>query len=325
MDIYKPSGEDISFFMHLIQIAFCLFGAILLFLTSNHIKRNKIDERKDYGLDFIAGALLIWLIQSYLPSFTALDSNSYGTILSTFNNGLLLASLTFFIYGFETLKGRFNIFKDSNRWVKVVLLWSVVLSAVLLCFQNSNVVGIFDLIYSISVLGAIGYAITLSFYKRGYGIAFVILGVLFIIINTYSQILNFTNESTPLRAIWANSLIVCSQIFFIMLLLILTQSWAVEVEKEKIKSLEEVDTEEELNFSEVQAKEEKPKKEVVFSNMEKRTLQELKKGKTYGEIGSALNRSEDTIKFHIKSIKKKLGVSGRVNLVELAEQAGLKL
>ena len=215
-----PSGDNVSLFMHLIQIAFCLFGAILLFLTSNHIKRNKIDERNDYGLDFIAGALLIWLIQSYIPSFTTDVPNFFGTILSMFNNGLLLASLTFFIHGFEFLKERIKIFNDPSKWVNFVLLWSVILSAVLLCLPNSNFAEVFDLIYSILVLGAIGYAITLSFYRRGYGFSFVILGTLFTIVNAYSQVLNFTSGSTPDRAIWVNSLIVSSQIFFIMLLLV---------------------------------------------------------------------------------------------------------
>ena len=105
-----------------------------------------------------------------------------------------------------------------------------------------------------------------------------------------------------------------------MLLLILAQSWAVEVEKEKMKSLEEDENGEGANSSEANADQENLKKTVVFSNMEKLILQELKKEKTYGEIGKTLNKSEETIKFHIKSMKKKLGVSGRVNLVELAEK-----
>ncbi len=103
-------------------------------------------------------------------------------------------------------------------------------------------------------------------------------------------------------------------------MLILAQSWAVEVEKEKMKSLEEDENGEGANSSEANADQENLKKTVVFSNMEKLILQELKKEKTYGEIGKTLNKSEETIKFHIKSMKKKLGVSGRVNLVELAEK-----
>lgn len=222
--------KEVVDFMHLIQIGFCLFGAAILFLINKHIKSNKGDDRKDFGLDFIAGVLVVWAIQSY-----GTGDPKYDLILSVINNGFLLASLTYFIHGFERIRAKFRIFRESNEWVKFIFLCSMLVCAFLFSSIPEDVSTCFDWLYSEFVVMSVGYAIIFAFHKRGYGSRFVVLGVFFVIVTVYSQWITAWKLTSD-RELWENALVVCSQISFILLLLILAQTWAVEVEQQKVSS-----------------------------------------------------------------------------------------
>lgn len=57
-----------------------------------------------------------------------------------------------------------------------------------------------------------------------------------------------------------------------------------------------------------------PESRVPLSTRESQVLDHVLRGKANKEIGSAMNISERTVKYHVSSLLQKFGVSGRLDL-----------
>lgn len=255
---------------------------------------------------------------------------------SAYNNAFFIASLPFFGGSFKLVHEKIKLFQAKTRWALVVLALNIGLVMVYsLIWKNENdsgaVVNYIDLIYSISTYLLLGYAIisrtyNTSILRKSIFPIGILLSVFLVIIQlSFSPL--FTIVHYDLLSV---SAMICHTVL-VILLISLGYEWLLEVRtsivseqnrtEEKIESyiLKNQQLQDELNQLQGQINNERS-----ISELSQRELEILKHiNDSYTVMGDKLFISRDTVIIHKKNIEAKLGIKGKKNLEEFANNKGL--
>lgn len=223
-------------FIRGIHLCVSFFGSLFLLFAWLRVKKEKEDRYQNWGLVLLSLVLLTWVaIDGFKISKGALlnDIKFQTTLLSIFNNTFIIASLPFFYVGFDKLKERFALFNQGTSWaISVILIniFPIILNLVLWDDENlfiRNFMASLNVGYSVLATSLLGYAITVEFFKRNFGIPFVLLSGLISIIVIATQ-LNYLPLFIDNHQHVSVFLVMISHISLIGLLLILAQTWIQE-------------------------------------------------------------------------------------------------
>ncbi|MEM6806391.1 MAG: hypothetical protein AAF696_33640, partial [Bacteroidota bacterium] len=147
-------------------------------------------------------------------------------LLSLLNNACLLASLAYFEHGFNSWKIRLPFFRNPNQWMLSLFLFNIFLiTAYLLVWELENqasiyLLHIFDIAYSAFCLALFSYGLCYTFYKRKFGIPFVIFASALMVFVLSGQLAYFpglvsADSSLPIYIILISHLgLVCILLVF---------------------------------------------------------------------------------------------------------------
>lgn len=222
------------------QIILCLFGAFLLFLMWNHIRKRNKSSQKDLGLLLFAITILSYGLGLYLKYILDNEPKDKDIhYISTINNGFLLSTLPYFEFTFKKIKKKIKILHKPFKWPLTIIIWSIIIIFILTIISDIGIVRHIDFVYSSIVFILIGYSISVTLSKSGYGEIFKLIGGIFTLCLIFSQYISIIIEKS-LRTDWQYIWVFCVNIAFIYLLLILGQSWEVrEVLKNKKTELKD--------------------------------------------------------------------------------------
>ncbi len=220
-------------------ISYFFVGWILIRTWSRTISQ----ERDEKDLSFILIAIYLFLIslaniikvtQGVGPAKFHLPSK----LIETISNAFLFAALPYFTHVFNQIKHRYNFSKNSPKWVASVLIINGLLVLLMFVYhedgnkQTESIITVFESIYNVITLSLFFYAITRSFIKRGYGVLFSITTFVVWLGFMMTAIVVITSSVNPIILI----LYTLSKIAFLIVLMVLLQTWAVETKNNVDKS-----------------------------------------------------------------------------------------
>lgn len=307
----------IDFFRYT-QICISTFGVLFLFLIWRHIKTKENVEEKDNGLLYLSLSLVMWIAADYYAKSSGNCSDKTMRTLSTLNNLFLLLSLPYF----QKVTEKLSYLNNIKTWFTGVLFFTALLTATIQAAPDWKFLVKFDFFYSAIALGLVGGSITYSFYRRNYGIGFIIVGTLITILLIATQIstiwvYDYSTKCSPILDMKSAILGVVAKMGFVTLSLMLAQTWVVE------ESLKEKDLEIEGLKAKIMNNDESIKIDLnVLSETEQKVLAALNKSpkKTAEKLAKELGIKESTFRSHIHSIGIKLGIKGgKENLIKYYE------
>lgn len=358
LELFEISKIDT---LRMVHLSATLLGALFLILIWYNARKEIKSLGQDWGLIFIAFALLLWAAMDLYRFSGLMVPGQVSVVIKTFsayNNAFFIASFPFFQYGFEGVKKKFPIFKNGNNWALAVFLANVLIVMFYTLSwgqdkDNSNIIKHFDVFYSVLTFAGLGYGITRTFQNRKeYRYSFVIVSMVITFFLILTQLV-FSPFVSIQHFDLISLLLLVSQIALILLLLVLAQSWVVasrdqEYEHEKnalqltiaaaqntLSTQSEAIARYETDIAVLQQQLHDIQSQLATSQSETKINLQIKElsereltilklmQKSYSEIADELFIARETVISHKKNIESKLGISGKENLVEYAKQIRL--
>lgn len=325
--------------LRLIHLFVCSIGALFLILLWKRAVAVDPSNKNDIGLLLLAGAFLMWVfIDAY--RFTGLMKPGESSLMiktfSAYNNAFFIASLPFFGNSFKWVRTKIKIFESKSRWALAILVSNIGLVMLYsMVWKNEKDSGAFvnyiDLIYSILTYILLSMAIISrlneneTLRKTTLPIGILLSASLILIQAFFSPL--FTITHYDLLSVAA---MICHTLLAI-LLISLGYEWLLKIQTslviEKNRSNVIIQSYVEKNESlqeELDQLRSQTSNDRTLSVLTERELVVLKHiNQSYTEIGNKLFISRDTVITHKKNIEAKLGISGKKQLEEFAENAGL--
>ena len=326
--------------LRLIHLFTCSVAALFLIFIWKRVVSVDSSNKKEIGLLLLAGAFIMWVFMDAYRFTGFMKPGESSLVIKTFsayNNAFFIAALPFFEGSFQWLRRNSKLFQRKTRWALAVLASNIVL-VMLYSFtwkheeDSGALVNYVDLFYSILTYLLLGYAIVTRILAN-VELRKSILMVVGVVLSLFLLFIQLA--FSPLFKIVHYDLLsataMISHATLAILLVAFGYEWLLEVRTsmvseqnrtdEKIQDhlIENQRLQDELNLLRSELSNERS-----VAALSKRELEILENiSESYTVIAERLFISRDTVITHKKNIETKLGISGKKNLEEFAQNKGL--